>query len=388
MEADAPVVGAYELVRRPVASPQKDGEFNIPIEEPAKSKYGRQRLQDSACTCRFGLFIFLALVIIIPAGIWYHNPASCAEGCQSCISHSPVNASFTNSSNGLRLNQLQNICTHNSYHKPGFFSNFAAEWALKSRPLTWQLEEGGVRCFELDIHFDSRRKPPPVYHIRYLDQKSTCKCLLGCLSIIKAWSEQHPWHVTLFIDLEVKFELDAWRPCDQPFTYLNSNVTGEPFDQHDAITAFDDLRNHILTTIPAEKIITPVDVRGSHASVQAALLASHGSAWPSVDQGRGKIIFFLSFWRRNWACRKFYQLSKAPELIFERLRSSQLKKQGIQQAPHTAFVETSKKAEVASYLANGFMVLNNDLNNTNRGAQILKTDDPLSFSLGLANQCS
>ena len=52
--------------------------------------------------------------------------------------------------------------------------------------------------------------------------------------------------------------------------------------------------------LPADEIITPDDVRGSHATLEEAVLA--GDAWPTVAQSRGKFLFLLD----NEAKRELY----------------------------------------------------------------------------------
>ena len=60
----------------------------------------------------------------------------------------------------LRLNQIQVIGTHNSYHvAPSsalmtMFAGVAKEWQYTHRPLGEQLEQLGVRQFELDVFAD------------------------------------------------------------------------------------------------------------------------------------------------------------------------------------------------------------------------------------------
>lgn len=43
-----------------------------------------------------------------------------------------------------------------------------------------------------------------MYHLSVLDPMSTCNCLLVCLEEIKEWSDLHPMHHILFIEIELK----------------------------------------------------------------------------------------------------------------------------------------------------------------------------------------
>jgi hypothetical protein len=54
---------------------------------------------------------------------------------------------------------------------------------------------------------------------------------------------------------------------------------------------FDDLEAEILSVFDRDRIITPDDVRGDHATLEEAVLA--GDAWPTLDEARGKVLFGL-----------------------------------------------------------------------------------------------
>ena len=69
----------------------------------------------------------------------------------------------------LRMNQLQVIGTHNSYHvrdKP-IKSGRASEWNYTHPPLDVQLDRG-VRSFELDLHW--RGGEFLVFHVPIIDE--------------------------------------------------------------------------------------------------------------------------------------------------------------------------------------------------------------------------
>ncbi|MCT8287236.1 phosphatidylinositol-specific phospholipase C1-like protein, partial [Xanthomonas translucens pv. translucens] len=159
-----------------------------------------------------------------------------------------------------RLNALQYIGSHNSYHA-GFAPSEAALWhrmdpamfALldyRHPPLTQQLDDG-VRQIELDIYADAKGgryahpaivdriakaglPPAPaiaapgvmekpgfkVMHVQDLDQRSTCQPLRACLQEVRAWSRQHPGHVPVFVLLETKqspLQLDFATVQPEPF---------------------------------------------------------------------------------------------------------------------------------------------------------------------------
>src|SRR6202790_5500986 len=144
----------------------------------------------------------------------------------------------------VKLNEIQVIGTHNSYHaglpaseaklfldrNPQVFQ--ALEY--RHRPLDQQLTSG-VRQIELDIFADSEggryahpkgpdavtaanlpRDPQfdpeglmskpgfKVMHLQDFDYRSTCQPLVACLKIVRAWSHSNPKHVPIFILHETK----------------------------------------------------------------------------------------------------------------------------------------------------------------------------------------
>lgn len=217
----------------------------------------------------------------------------------------------------LRINQIQVIGTHNSYHM-GFapsatrLMQLEAPQALAaidySHPaLTRQLDDG-VRQIELDVFADSKGgkyahpsishmidlaglpDDPPmaapgvfdqpgfkVMHIQDIDQRSTCQPFTACLAEVRAWSKAHPQHVPIFILIETKEgALQAKIP----------SVTPDPFTP----AVFDALDKEIASVFAADEIITPDQVRGSHATLDEAV---REGGWPTLTKARGKVVFLL-----------------------------------------------------------------------------------------------
>lgn len=50
-----------------------------------------------------------------------------------------------------------------------------------------------------------------MFHVAVLDAMTTCNCLSECLREIKQWSDAHPAHHILFLDLELKLTGDFLR---------------------------------------------------------------------------------------------------------------------------------------------------------------------------------
>src|SRR5579859_6983279 len=96
----------------------------------------------------------------------------------------------------LRINQLQFIGTHNSYHvrdpaKPN--RNFP-DWNYSHAPLDVQLDRG-IRSFELDLQY--RKGEFQVFHVAQLDEGSTCRTLREGLETVRKWSDSHPRHLPI-----------------------------------------------------------------------------------------------------------------------------------------------------------------------------------------------
>jgi hypothetical protein len=165
----------------------------------------------------------------------------------------------------LRLNQIQIKGTHNSYHvKPRIIT--PPEWDYSLPSLHEQLEHYGIRSFELDLHLSDESNEIEVYHIKFLDERSTCKRFVDCLTEIRDWSNDNRHHIPLFIWIEVK------------------DITGGK-----------KIRNlsHIEATIRTylgDRLITPDDVKGSFASLREAI---EQRGWPRLQDVRGKVMFVL-----------------------------------------------------------------------------------------------
>src|SRR5580704_11707230 len=158
------------------------------------------------------------------------------------LAAAPAFAAESASSHAVKMNEIQVIGTHNSYHaglppseaKLFLDRNLQVFQALeyRHRPLDQQLTSG-VRQIELDIFADSEGgryahpmgpaavaaaglpKDPDfdpaglmnqpgfkVMHVQDLDYRSTCQQLIACLKIVRAWSKAHRNHVPIFILLE------------------------------------------------------------------------------------------------------------------------------------------------------------------------------------------
>jgi hypothetical protein len=165
----------------------------------------------------------------------------------------------------LRINHLQAIGTHNSYHQAPEAAKYGGEWDYTMAPLDVQLSDHGVRQFELDV-YEFEGQALAVLHIPVLDNQTTCRLFSECLQTIKDWSDTHPHHHPVMIMIEPKTPIGG---------------DGE------SMVSLDDA---ILDIFPIEQIITPDEVRGNAATLRLAV-AEHG--WPTLAEGRGRVIFSL-----------------------------------------------------------------------------------------------
>lgn len=180
----------------------------------------------------------------------------------------------------LKLNEIQIIGTHNSYHQKmdaaylktigGMFPE-ARNWEYEHLPLDQQLGHG-VRSFELDLHFtgDALR----VMHVPRFDSKSSCEFFPDCLGVIRAWSDAHPRHVPIVVLVELKTELNLLDPDIKPFTP----------------EAIDLMDTQLRAAFPEERILTPDRIRGDAVTLEESVTTK---GWPLLDDVRGSVLFVL-----------------------------------------------------------------------------------------------
>jgi hypothetical protein len=192
----------------------------------------------------------------------------------------------------VRLNQMQVIGSHNSYHvePPPDVLDFyltiepsAIELAYTHAPLPVQFADQGVRQIELDIRTDPNGdlfRPLgvtgfKVLHIEQIDEGSTCLTLIECLRLVRSWSDGHPLHMPIAVLLEIKDQPEFIGPPD------TLPMTPADYDKLDA---------EIRSVFPEDRLLTPDDVRGGAPSLEQAVL---GQGWPAIDDVRGQVMFLL-----------------------------------------------------------------------------------------------
>ncbi len=216
----------------------------------------------------------------------------------------------------LKLNEIQLVGSHNSYHS-GISPNEMAYMrsvdpksadSLEYRhpSLTTQLNDG-VHQLEIDVYGDAHGglfshpagpglaakagfpadpnfdpnhimdKPGfKVLHVQDIDYRSNCEPFTACLQEIRRWSKAHSGHLPIFILVENK----DGRPRAE------AGVTPEP------ITAetFDRLDAEVRSVFAPSEMIVPDQVRGAHKTLEEAILTT---GWPTLESAVGKVIFLL-----------------------------------------------------------------------------------------------
>jgi hypothetical protein len=228
-------------------------------------------------------------------------------------------------SDDLKLNQIQVIASHNSYHMRTdkavlrFLTNLYKMHLMPKDldprgidytnvPLTEQLEKYGVRGLELDINNDPtggrfadrrglawvwkphRSKDPEMMkpgfkliHITDFDFNSTNATFKGAIAEIKKWSDAHPDHLPVFINVETKTEATG-----DVIHQLHRLAKAAPFDSAAADALDMEVRSVFGNDLKG--VITPDEVRGSYVTLEQAVLAGH---WPTLREARGKVVFIM-----------------------------------------------------------------------------------------------
>ncbi len=304
----------------------------------------------------------------------------------------------------VRINQIQVIGTHNSYHAgltPGVAKLLKAvnpkafdELEYSHADLATQLDHG-IRQVELDIYSDAKGgrfahpygatlnaggaaafdpqgvmlKPGfKVMHVQDIDYVSNCQPFTACLTAIRTWSHAHPRHVPIFILVETKTQ--------PPIPAVPGMAAPEPFTP----AVLDALDAEIRSVFSADEMIAPDQVRGARATLEDGAL--HGG-WPTLKAARGKVVFLLDQSNVTETYRAGHP-SLAGRVLFTNAEPGQ---------PDAAFVEQNDAAPeaIAALVKRGYLVRTRSDADTKEartgdgtqrdkalrsGAQIVSTDYP------------
>lgn len=225
----------------------------------------------------------------------------------------------------LKLNQIQIIASHNSYHKRDIDTVFNFLLQIKAQltgagynpeeldythdSFNIQFDQYGVRGLELDIYNDPQgglfytRKVNTfaqindtsfipellqpgfkMLHIKDVDYNSLYNTFKGGLQAIKDWSDHNPNHLPIFVNIETKE--------DGPSSNAQLRALGfgppVPFDA----AACDALDAEIKSVFGdnLDKLITPDKLRNGLPTLNDVVVQNK---WPTLGKCRGKIIFIM-----------------------------------------------------------------------------------------------
>jgi hypothetical protein len=251
----------------------------------------------------------------VVAGIllaWLLLPACGEDGGPEAGRQSP-RAEAAPLDDGVRLNQLQAVGTHNSFHvelEPPEMAILerlnpteAAERAYTHAPIDEQLDAQRVRQLELDIYLDAEggRFADPwirreaglgpydepamaepgikVFHEQDVDYRTVCATFVSCLQALEDWSDANRDHAPVAVNVQLR---------DGPLIFaVPEQVRPESFLDEAAMDAIDE---EILSVFDRDRIIAPDDVRGDRATLNEAVLAR---GWPTLGASRGKVLFTM-----------------------------------------------------------------------------------------------
>jgi hypothetical protein len=299
----------------------------------------------------------------------------------------------------LRLNQIQVIGTHNSYHleataaesrlralidptgnqallysHPALRTQFLNQDVRQIELDVWADPQGGlyakplVRTLTLGGPYDRAMKKPgtKVLHIQDIDYHSNCLTFRRCLQAVKGWSRTHPTHVPIAVLVEFK---DS--PLSLPglrATRLRQAASQQTLRTHRmaAVRALPFLRpvtplpwtSARMDTIDADirsvfepgELITPDDVRGDHPTLEDAVLSQ---GWPTLAAARGKTLFLMD----NTGAYRVSYLAGHPSLAGRVLFTNSTPGQ-----PDAAFVEendptgATNQARIQNEVRRGYVV--------------------------------
>jgi len=107
--------------------------------------------------------------------------------------------------------------------------------------------------------------------------------LQSALKALKAWSDAHPMHLPIYVNIETK----GAHPADESksLQYLGfANCI--PFDA----IAYSNLETEIRSVLDSDQLYMPGNFKKGYKSLRARINAS---GWPLLHEVKGKIIFIL-----------------------------------------------------------------------------------------------
>jgi hypothetical protein len=308
----------------------------------------------------------------------------------------------------VRINQIQTVGVHNSYHrelsdveKQLQLARFpeAADFFFSHASIPQQLQNQNVRGLELDLFPDPAgglytfpliRKLTgqgpltdpvltqpgiKVLHVVDFDYNTSCRTFTLCLQQVKSWSDQHPQHVPVLILLEPK--------QSDPRIVAAGGVQAPPWDAANLNT----IDREIRSVFSERQLLSPDDVRKPGLTLEQSVLRK---GWPTLDQARGKVMF--SFVSAGEVVRNLYRADRP------NLEGRAVFTQGAEGQPDAAVMQMddprgANQAEIQRLVRKGYLVRTRSdealstmrANETSRvgfalssGAQSVSTDFPVA----------
>lgn len=203
----------------------------------------------------------------------------------------------------VRMNELQMLGSHNSYHSGmtrevfdlvhAFSAASADTLDYRHPPLAQQMTQVGARQLELDVwadpkgglfsdrhifkalgkplasHVPELDKPGfKVMHEAEIDFETVCVTFVECLQQVKAWSDDHDRHFPIMILVEAK---DTPSPDPANLGFVKPVHIGTP-----ELAALD---AEIHSVFSDDDLVRPSDVTAD--------------GWPTLKDSRGKVWFAL-----------------------------------------------------------------------------------------------
>ena len=235
-------------------------------------------------------------------------------------------AAYPQGNTALKMNQIQIIGSHNSYKK--LPDPRVMKFLMKVRkklgkkldpigidyghvPIDSQFTNYNMRGLEIDIYNDPKgglyykrkvnsfvhglhvksgiealKKPGfKVLHIKDVDYQTNYYTFVDALTAAKQWSDAHPSHLPIFINIETKTK----GPGDYNGMLRSIGFSKcIPFDA----SACDAIDAEIKSVFGSDlkNILTPDRLKGKYNSLEEMALQN---GWPSLDSARGKIVFIM-----------------------------------------------------------------------------------------------
>lgn len=278
----------------------------------------------------------------------------------------------------LKINQIQIIASHNSYRlhtydtlykkliqlAPIFGFPFdPSELDYTHLPIPEQLSTYHVRGLELDVYHDpsggrflnragnllvgeptlvdipALASPGmKVLHIPDIDYMTNYYTFVEALTALKVWSEAHPSHLPIFVQVETKSE------SLQDYVTLGGLTSTLPFTAGAGDTLDMEIKSVFGNNL--EKVITPDDIRGNYTTLNEAVRAGN---FPTIAEARGKVCFIIDKGNYGFYADGHPSLAGRAMFVYAEPRS-----------PECAFIiandAISQKDSITQWVSEGYII--------------------------------